>query len=99
MTRNTERRVEVAAPIKNPEIQKRLVDIFNTMLRDNVKARVQQPDGSYIRKPRAEGEELLDSQLYFYEQAYMNSEKYEQSAQPEKKTGILAKLKGLFKKN
>ena len=99
MTRNTERRVEVAAPIKNPEIQNRLADIFNTMLRDNVKARVQQPDGSYIRKPRAEGEEPLDSQLYFYEQAYMNAEKQEQIGQTEKKTGFLTKLKNLFKKN
>lgn len=99
MTRNTERRVEVAAPIKNPEIQNRLVDIFNTMLKDNVKARVQQPDGSYIRKPRAEGEEPLDSQLYFYEQAYINAEKREQNAQAEKKTGFLSKLKNIFRHN
>ncbi|MCH5201227.1 MAG: polyphosphate kinase 1, partial [Oscillospiraceae bacterium] len=99
MTRNTERRVEVAAPIKNPEIQDRLVDIFNTMLKDNVKARVQQPDGSYIRKPRAEGEEPLDSQLYFYEQAYINAEKREQNAQAEKKAGFLSKLKNIFRHN
>ena len=99
MTRNTERRVEVAAPVKNPEIQNRLVDIFNTMLKDNVKARVQQPDGSYIRKPRAEGEQPLDSQLYFYEQAYTNAEKYEQNNRSEKKTGFLSTLKNLFKRN
>ena len=99
MTRNTERRVEVAAPIKNPEIQNRLIDIFNTMLRDNVKARVQQPDGSYIRKPRAEGEEQMDSQLYFYQQAYTNAEKHEQEKPPEKKTGLLNKLKKLLKIN
>ena len=98
MTRNTERRVEVAAPIRNPEIQNRLVDIFNTMLRDNVKARVQQPDGSYIRKPRAEGEEPMDSQLYFYEQAYRNAENREQNNPPEKKTGFLDKLKGLLRR-
>lgn len=97
MTRNTERRVEVAAPIKDPEIQNRLVDIFNTMLKDNVKARVQQPDGSYTRKPRAEGELPFDSQLYFYEQAYINSQKREQIVQPEKKTGFISKLKKLFK--
>ena len=99
MTRNTERRVEVAAPIKNPVIQNRLVDIFNTMLKDNVKARIQQPDGSYIRKSRAEDEEPMDSQLYFYEQAYRNAENREQSKQPEKEKGLLSKLKKLLKRD
>lgn len=74
MTRNTERRVEVAAPIKNKAIQTELLAIFDTMLKDNVKARVQQPDGTYVRKKRKEGEPLLDSQRFFYDQAYRSSE-------------------------
>ncbi len=74
MTRNTERRVEVAAPIKNKAIQTELLAIFDTMLKDNVKARVQQPDGTYKRKERKEGEPLLDSQRFFYEQAYRSAE-------------------------
>ncbi|MCM1053883.1 MAG: polyphosphate kinase 1 [Bacteroides sp.] len=94
MTRNTEKRVEVAAPIKNPAIQERLTDIFNTMLRDNVKARVQLPDGTYVRKSLAEGEERLDSQLYFYEQAYNNQDKPQEK--PDKR--LLGKIKDLFKK-
>ena len=38
MTRNTERRVEVAVPLKDKIIADKVVDIFNTMLKDNVKA-------------------------------------------------------------
>ncbi len=73
MTRNTERRVEVAAPIKNKEIQDKLINIFNIMLKDNVRARVQQPDGTYVRKKPQEGEEILDSQKFFYDMAYKNA--------------------------
>lgn len=94
MTRNTEKRVEVAAPIKSPVIQERLTEIFNTMLKDNVKARVQLPDGTYRKREPKEGEPVLDSQLYFYEQAYKNRE--EQQDKSDKK--ILGKIKELFKK-
>ncbi len=73
MTRNTERRVEVAAPIKDKDIRDRLGDYFNTMLKDNVKVRIQQSDGTYIRR-EAEGE-LLDGQRYFYLKAYEEAEK------------------------
>ena len=70
MTRNTERRVEVAAPILDPAIADRVVGIFNTMLRDNVKAREQGSDGLYRRVERLEGEAPLNSQLFFYNRAY-----------------------------
>ncbi len=68
MTRNTERRVEVAAPIKDGDIRDRLRNYFATMLKDNVKVRIQQPDGTYIRR-ETEGEPL-DGQRYFYFKAY-----------------------------
>ena len=48
MTRNTLRRVEVAAPLYDETVKNKVRKIFATMLRDNVKAREQQPDGSYI---------------------------------------------------
>lgn len=94
MTRNTEKRVEVAAPIKNHEIQERLAGIFNTMLKDNVKARVQLPDGTYCKRQPEENEDHLDSQLYFYRQAYKNHS--EGKDKGDKK--IFGKLKDLFKK-
>ena len=48
MTRNTTRRVEVAVPIENVDLRSRIQEMFITMLSDNVKAREQQPDGSYV---------------------------------------------------
>ena len=68
MTRNTRRRVEVAAPIYDASIKQRILDMFDLMMTDNVKARVQQPDGSYRREPAEEP--LINAQEYFYEQAY-----------------------------
>ena len=73
MTRNTLRRVEIAVPIYDEMIKTRITDMFSTMLRDNVKARIQGPDGIY-RKQKTEGE-TLNSQEYFYEQAYENANK------------------------
>ena len=49
MTRNTVRRVEVAAPLYNARIKQRVWNMFETLLNDNVKARNQLPDGTYIR--------------------------------------------------
>lgn len=70
MTRNTERRVEVAAPILDRELADRVAESFEIMLRDNVKAREQGSDGKYRHVPRGENEPQLNSQLYFYESAY-----------------------------
>ena len=72
MTRNTRRRVEVAAPIYDPEIRERILSMFDIMMQDNVKARVQQPDGSY-EKMLSDELEALNAQEYFYEQAYENA--------------------------
>ena len=48
MTRNTTRRVEVATPIYDEDIKKRVLHIFNVIMSDNVKARVQMADGQYV---------------------------------------------------
>lgn len=69
MTRNTERRVEVAAPILAPALADRVCKIFDICMSDNVKARELKSDGLYERVSH-EGKEPLNSQLYFYEQAY-----------------------------
>lgn len=69
MTRNTIRRVEVAAPVKSPELRKRVLHIFDIMMRDNVKARIQLPDGTYKRISPTEGEEALMAQQYFIDEA------------------------------
>lgn len=69
MTRNTIRRVEVAAPIKSPAIRKRVLHIFDTLMKDNVKARIQQPDGSYVKIKAEEGAELINAQEFFAAEA------------------------------
>lgn len=69
MTRNTLRRVEVAAPIYDPELRSVLDEMFVTMLSDNQQARELQADGNY-KRVLAEGTEL-NSQEYFFEQAYL----------------------------
>lgn len=71
MTRNTLRRVEVAAPLYDETVKDKVRKMFATMLRDNVKAREQQPDGSY-QKLSMVGP-VLNSQEYFYEEAYMEA--------------------------
>ena len=71
MTRNTLRRVEVAAPLYDETVKNKVRKMFATMLRDNVKAREQQPDGSY-QKLSVVGP-VLNSQEYFYEEAYMEA--------------------------
>lgn len=94
MTRNTERRVEVAAPIKNKEIRDRITDYFRVMLRDNVKARVQQPDGTYIRRETTG--EPLDAQMYFYKKAYADAEAAQ--CRRKAKSGTLrAKIRRIFR--
>lgn len=85
MTRNTERRVEVAAPLLDKKIADRAVNIFETMLRDNVKAREQDSEGNYHHVIPKEGEPRLNSQIYFYEQAYKAAEEAQNApAEPEK---------------
>ncbi len=68
MTRNTLRRIEVAAPVYDQSLKERIRKMFQIMLADTAKGRIQQPDGSYCL-PKAEGE-AFDSQEYFYEEAY-----------------------------
>ena len=63
MTRNTEKRVEVACPIYDPVLKKRLVRYLNIMLADNVKARRMMPDGTYQKKTG--GDRTICAQEYF----------------------------------
>lgn len=71
MTRNTLRRVEVAAPVYEKDLKMQLEEMFITMLSDNQKARQEDSRGNY---EIAEAQETpLNSQEFFYEQAYMRA--------------------------
>lgn len=68
MTRNTVKRVEVAAPIYSEKIKKQIREIFELMLKDNKKARIEDNEGSYTLK-KCVGE-AFNSQEMLYQLAY-----------------------------
>ena len=68
MTRNTLKRVEVAAPIYDPDVKNRIRHIFDTIMADDEKGKMQTRDRKYI--DRMLGTEKLNSQEVFYDEAY-----------------------------
>ena len=91
MTRNLNKRVEIAAPVFDESIKKEILNIVDVILKDNVKARVLQPDDTY-RKKDPFGTEMIDSQDYFIK----NSVKAEPPKE-EKPGGLLQKILKLLK--
>ena len=67
MTRNTEKRVEVACPVYDETIRKQLTHMLKIMLTDNVKARELKSDGKYYMKEK--GTSKVNSQEYFMREA------------------------------
>ena len=79
MTRNTEKRVEIACPIYSAHIKAQINNILSVMLQDNVKARILQSNAQYVRKvidgPR------IDCQSYFMEEAIKAAKEQKQEQQ------------------
>ena len=96
MTRNTERRVEIACPIDSPAVRARLHDILFAMQHDTVKARVLQPDGSYQKKP-AVPEPICAQDLLMQQAVSMAREQAQHASEEER--GLLHWLRRLFAKN
>ena len=92
MTRNTERRVEIACPIDDPAVRTRLHDILYAMQHDTVKARVLQPDGTYCKKPAVQ--DPICAQDLLMQQAIENARK--QAAQPAPHPVFLEKIRKWF---
>ena len=66
MARNLDRRVEVVVPVLDPSGKSYLKDtVLAAYLRDNVKARVMNSDGSYVQPEMSSGEEFFNSQVFF----------------------------------
>ena len=72
MTRNTVRRVEVAAPILDETLKERLDQMFETMMTDDEKGKELTAKGIYV--DRNLNDEKINSQELFYEMAYRNAE-------------------------
>ena len=96
MTRNTERRVEIACPIDSPAVRARLHDILFAMQHDTVKARVLQPDGSYQKKPSVP--EPICAQDLLMQQAVSMAREQAQHASEEER-GLLHWLRRLLVKD
>lgn len=79
MTRNTLRRVEVAAPIYDKKVRNRIRHIFDTIMADDEKGKMQTRERLYI--DRMLGEKKLDSQEAFYDEAYAAAESTDQNEQ------------------
>lgn len=73
MTRNTLRRVEVAAPVLDDQLREKLDFMFDTMMKDDEKGKRLNAKGNY--EDRKVNEKKLDSQELFYEMAYENAAK------------------------
>lgn len=66
MSRNLQHRIEVVVPVLDPALRSYLKDeLLFAYLRDNVKAKELQPDGSYAEVPRAPGEKPFSAQDFF----------------------------------
>ncbi len=64
MPRNLDRRVEVMFPIEEESLRDRVINILDAYLRDTIKVRLLQPDGTYLRLDRR-GKSKFNAQEYF----------------------------------
>ncbi|MDO5558827.1 MAG: polyphosphate kinase 1 [Oscillospiraceae bacterium] len=83
MTRNTVKRVEVAAPVYDKDAREKIWHIFETMLEDNTKSHIQCSNGNY--KKRSARSKPINSQQYFVTQAYNNANSAASVTQESKK--------------
>ena len=95
MTRNMQRRVEVAAPVLDPLIARRIANDVETTFLDNVKGRVMHPDGTYTLRVAGEGARI-DSQNFFRERAANGNAR--KIGKPAFLRAAANKLKSLFRK-
>ncbi|KOY82466.1 RNA degradosome polyphosphate kinase [Lysinibacillus macroides] len=69
MTRNMVKRVEILFPVYANDIKTRIIDIMNTQLMDTAKARIQDSNGKYHYKEFNRGEDPINSQEIFLQEA------------------------------
>lgn len=93
MTRNTEKRVEVACPIYDQAVREKIHYLMDTCWADNVKARALQRDGSYRTRPIRETP--IDSQQMLMAKA-LEPDDQMIDLEPDKKHGFMDWLTGLF---
>lgn len=78
MSRNLNRRVELLFPVEDANCKDTVKNILDITLKDNVKARILNSDGTYSRILK-HGKNALNSQYIFYKLAQNTAEKYNNS--------------------
>lgn len=96
MTRNTEKRVEVACPVYDEAVKKRLLHQLKVMLADNVKAREMAEDGTYHKK--AESERKINAQETFMQEALHARKEETREMREQKNTGVIKRVLGFFRR-
>ena len=89
MTRNTRRRVEVAAPIYDPKLKQRILKMIDVMKQDNIQAQVLLSNGEYTTKKKRE--DNMNSQIHFLNEAKRLAPK-----EKTPKQNLLHQVKGIF---
>ena len=92
MTRNLNRRLEIACPIEDRNLCEKLKWILDTQLKDNAKASYLLPDGSYLRK-NTQSALSFDSQMQFMQSSFHQREIFMPA-----KENLSAKLLHIFHK-
>ena len=95
MTRNTEKRVEVACPIYDEGLRKRLMHDLKVMLADNVKARQMDRNGLYQKKPVTG--ERVNAQETFMKEA-LNARRPAAPVNRKEKNTLIERMFGLFRR-
>ena len=95
MTRNTERRVEVACPIYDPAVRRKIHGILDACLRDTLKARHMRSDGTYYRSAP---EPPFDSQQFLLEQAIRDARDEAQPPQPQEPAGLMDRFRSFLRR-
>ena len=99
MTRNLQRRVEIACPIFDKEIQRQLRWILDTQLQDNAKASFLQPSGAYLRKEPENGQPRVDCQEVFMKTSLHHPEPPASAQKPQEKPSFFQRLRSFFRGN
>ena len=74
MPRNLDRRVEIVFPVEDEGIKKEILHVLDLEFRDNVKAHILQPDGTYEKQDKR-GKVLVNSQMEFCKEAQAKAKK------------------------
>lgn len=101
MTRNTERRVEIAAPIYDSRLKDKIFNYLDSQWQDNYKSRLMGTDGNFVPLKRDPQEEIYIHQYKMMEDAILQSEiasVRKQESEQEKGKGLLDKISDFFKK-